>query len=185
MIRIRYRLFVVQSSFALPPFVRGVRMLNLRLFGGLSLTDSERAVPARATQRRRLALLAILAVGDERPTSKDRLLALLWPDADREHGRHLLSDSLYVLRDALGDELFRRIGDLVALDPARATSDVRQFRRALSSGDFLAAAEIHGARGIFLDGVHLVDSAEFEGWVDAERARLATEYEHALDSLAT
>lgn len=159
-------------------------MLTLRLFGGLSLTDSEGAVPARATQRRRLALLAILAIGGERPTSKDKLLALLWPDADRDHARHLLSDSLYVLREALGHDLFRTTGELVALDPARATSDVADFRRALDRGDLLGAVEIHGPRGPFLDGVHLVDSVDFERWVDAERARLSTEYQRALEALA-
>lgn len=160
-------------------------MLTLRLFGGLSLTDSERVVPTRATQRRRLALLAILAVGDERPTSKDKLLALLWPDADRDHGRHLLSDSLYVLREALGDDVFRATGDLVALDPARVTSDVAEFRRALGAGDLRDAVDIYGTRGAFLDGVHLVDSVDFERWVDAERGRLAADYQRALEMLAT
>ena len=61
---------VVQPSFGLAD----TRMLTLRLFGGLSLTDSEGVVPARATQPRRLALLAIVAVGADRPTSRDKLL---------------------------------------------------------------------------------------------------------------
>src|SRR6478672_2936096 len=159
-------------------------MLTLRLFGGLSLTDSEGIVPARATQRRRLALLAILATRGEQPTSRDRLIALLWPDADRERARHLLSDSLYVLREALHGDLFRLAGDSVALDPVRVTSDVMEFRRALVAGDLLTAAEIHGSRGAFLDGVHLVDTVEFERWVDAERDQLATDYRWTLDKLA-
>jgi DNA-binding SARP family transcriptional activator/TolB-like protein len=160
-------------------------MLTLRLFGGLSLSDADRPVPARATQRRRLALLAILAAGDERATSKDKLIALLWPEADRDHGRHLLSDSLYVLRETLGDELFRVAGDFVALDPVRLTSDVSEFRHALDAGDLLGAADIYGMGGSFLDGVHLVDSVEFERWVDSERGRLSADYQQALEALAS
>jgi DNA-binding SARP family transcriptional activator/TolB-like protein len=160
-------------------------MLTLRLFGGLSLTDSGCAVPAQATQRRRLALLAVLATSDSSPTSKDKLTALLWPDANREHARHLLSDSLYVMREALGDHVFRIARDFVALDPAHLTSDVAEFRRALSAGDVRGAAEVHGARGAFLEGVHLVDSVEFEHWVDAERSRLSAELQRALDRLAS
>src|SRR5207244_9100893 len=81
---------------------RALSMLSLRLFGGLSLSNPGSTIPARANQRRRLALLAILAVSPGKPVSRDRLSALLWPEADAEHARHLLSDSLYVLRSALG-----------------------------------------------------------------------------------
>lgn len=38
--------------------------------------------------------------------------------------------------------------------------------------------------GPFLDGVHLTDSAEFERWADAERARLARRYAEVLATLA-
>src|SRR5438105_8543212 len=99
-------------------------MLSLRLFGGLSLSNPGSTIPARANQRRRLALLAILAVSPGKPVSRDKLSALLWPDADAEHARHLLSDSLYVLRSALGDDLFIVEGDNVSINRERVRIDV-------------------------------------------------------------
>jgi len=52
--------------------------LRLSTFGGLSLTGESGPVTGAATQRRKLALLAVLATGGERGVSRDRLLALFW-----------------------------------------------------------------------------------------------------------
>ena len=60
---------------------------RLRTFGGLSLTGESGPVTGAATQRRKLALLAVLATGRERGVSRDRLLALFWPERDAEHAR--------------------------------------------------------------------------------------------------
>src|SRR5437867_4245144 len=102
-------------------------MLTLRLLGGLSLTSSGGPVSGRASQRRRLALLAVLAVARGKPVSRDKLVALLWPDADAEHARHLLADSIYVLRDALGNDVLLGVGDDVSLNPERVGSDLAEF----------------------------------------------------------
>jgi DNA-binding SARP family transcriptional activator len=75
-------------------------MLTLRLFGGLSLADEGGPLTGRAAQRRRLALLAILAVAGGKPVSRDKLVALLRPEASDERARHLLADSLYVIHAA-------------------------------------------------------------------------------------
>lgn len=160
-------------------------MLTLRLFGGLSLTDSERAVPTRATQRRRLVLLAILASAGRPLVTKDKLIAILWPDVERERARHLLADSLYVLRDALGGDLFQIAGDSVALNPARISSDIEEFRSALDAGDPVHAVQVHGPQALFLEGVHLPGAVEFEHWVDAKHAEISLEYQRALETLAT
>lgn len=39
-----------------------------------------------ATQRRRLTLLAIIAVAGKKGISRDRLLTLLWPDSGETQG---------------------------------------------------------------------------------------------------
>ncbi len=77
---------------------------RLATFGGLSLAaDVE---PLRTTQRRRLALLALLAVAGERGLSRDKLQAYLWPESRADQARHALEQLLYFLRRQLGDDAF-------------------------------------------------------------------------------
>ena len=159
-------------------------MLTLRLLGGLSLTSSGGPVSGRASQRRRLALLAALAVARGKPVSRDKLVALLWPDADAEHARHLLADSIYVLRDALGNDVLLGVGDDVSLNPERVGSDLAEFQMALDAGDRERAVSIYSAGGAFLDGVHVTDAPEFERWAEVTRRQVQAEYRRALESLA-
>ena len=77
---------------------------RLRTFGGLSLTGESGPVTGAATQRRKLALLAVLATAGERGVSRDRLLALFWPESDAERARHSLTQSLFALRRELDAE---------------------------------------------------------------------------------
>src|SRR6185503_15476783 len=57
---------------------------SLRVLGGLALIGPDGPIGGRAGQRRRLALLAILAHARGRPVSRDKLIALLWPETDTE-----------------------------------------------------------------------------------------------------
>jgi DNA-binding SARP family transcriptional activator len=59
-------------------------------------------VGGRASRGHVLALLALLAGAGGRPLTRDKLIGLLWPERDDERARHLLSQSLYVLRGAAG-----------------------------------------------------------------------------------
>ena len=86
-------------------------MFLLQLFGGASLRDGSRLLSGRAVQRRRLAFLAILALEHPRAVGRDKLIAWLWPDTDTERARHLLRDSLYLLRNALGEDALSSVGD--------------------------------------------------------------------------
>ena len=70
----------------------------LRTFGGLSLHAGNRAVAGLAAQRKRLALLALLAASGERGLSRDRIQAYLWPNVDTEHARNALYQFIHVLR---------------------------------------------------------------------------------------
>ena len=86
-----------------------------------------RAPTGAATQPRRLAVLALIARAGERGVTREKLRALLWPDADEEAGRRALSQSLYALRRDLGvDELLLGVQDL-RLNPDAATCDVVEF----------------------------------------------------------
>ena len=158
---------------------------RLKTFGGLSLTGESGAVTGAATQRRKLALLAVLATGGERGVSRDRLLALFWSESDAEHARHALTQSLSALRRELGsDNLFLGSADL-SLNPAVIESDVAALETALARAELERAAALYV--GPFLDGIHLDHahaSPEFERWVEAERSRLAGLIANALERLA-
>jgi DNA-binding SARP family transcriptional activator len=158
-------------------------MYRLRLFGGASLEGPSGPLTGRAVQPRNLALLALLAVAGRSGCSRDKLIGLLWPESDEERGRHHLSQSLYLLRKALGQEAIPSIGDSVGLELDLVRTDVGAFQDALDRGELQVAEELYS--GPFLDGVYVKDAAGFEEWVDGERRRLASAYSQALEALAT
>src|SRR6478752_5815519 len=77
-------------------------MLRLNTFGGLTLTRGTEDLTGAATQRRRLALLVLLAVAGPVGMSRDKLLAYLWPESDVERARHVLNQLLYAQRRQAG-----------------------------------------------------------------------------------
>ena len=158
---------------------------RLRTFGGLSLTGESGPVTGAATQRRKLALLAVLATEGERGVSRDRLLTLFWSESDAEHARHARTQSLSALRRELGSEnLVLGSADL-RLNPALIDSDVAALETALARGELERAVALYV--GPFLDGVHLDHahaSPEFERWVEVERSRLAGLIAEAVERLA-
>jgi TolB-like protein len=157
-------------------------MLRLRAFGGLALED-QRPYPAVAiTQPKSLALLALLANAGERPISRDKVLAYLWPETEPVKAAHCLAQSLYALRhDLRVESLFRASSDL-RLNPQVISSDLQDFTDALERGDLRRAVTTY--QGPFLDGFYLSGAAEFERWVEAERAEYFRKYRSALEALA-
>jgi TolB-like protein/DNA-binding SARP family transcriptional activator/Flp pilus assembly protein TadD len=128
-----------------------------------------------------LALLAVLAASGARGRSRDSLLTLFWPDASPERARHSLEQLLYGIRTSVGNDAFLGVNP-VSLNPEVIRSDVMEFGRALAEDRFDDAVAEY--RGPFLHGFVLSDALEFEQWADVERARLATAYARALESLA-
>src|SRR5262249_23370534 len=143
-------------------------VVALKLLGGASVEGPEGPVGGRGTRGSRLALLAYLAAARGRPISRDKLLAILWPEASAERARPLLSDTLYLLRSALGEDVVIATGDELRLNGDRVSSDVDQFESLLGDDELERAAGSYA--GAFLDGFHLPDAPEFERWADGERA---------------
>src|SRR6058998_3940369 len=104
---------------------------RLRTFGGLSLTGESGPVTGAATQRRKLALLAVLATEGERGVSRDRLLTLFWSESDAEHARHALTQGGEGLRKSVP----RVLG--VALGP-------EQGEQAIAADTALSLRRKHG-----------------------------------------
>ena len=157
-------------------------MFRLKLFGSASIDGPAGRVTGRAVQRRRLGLLALLAVAGERGMTREKLVGYLWPDSDPERARHLLSDSVYRINQAVGGEGVVAVGDDLRLNPERLPSDAWEFADAMDRGDWERAVELHVAP--FLDGFFLTDADELERWVDGQRERLVRERARALEALA-
>ncbi len=155
---------------------------SLKLFGGAVLDGSEGPLSGAVAQRRRLALLAQLALSPTGRLSRDKLLAYLWPDTDTDRARHALSNSLYIIKKALGDDAVVAVGEDLQLGPALVSVDVLEFEEAVRAGELEKAASLYA--GPFMDGVHLKDAPELEKWIDGERDRLARAYAQVLESLA-
>lgn len=156
--------------------------LHLRTLGGVALECPRGSLGPAATQRKALALLAVLARVGQRGASRDKLLALLWSEATAESASHRLTQLLYSLRrDLATPDLFLGATAL-HLNPARFGSDLDVFAAALATGDLERAAAVY--TGPFLDGFFLSDEPEFERWVDEERGELARQHAVAVESLA-
>ncbi len=155
-------------------------MLRLEMLGGLRLVDTGGARPA-VTQRRRLALLALLASAGQRGLTRDKVVGFLWPESTTEHARHGLEQLLYALRQQVAESLV--LGpDPLRLNPAEVETDLDQFRRAIAAEHWAEAVELHP--GPFLDGFYLSEAPEFERWSEQERGRLRDEHAKALRHLA-
>src|SRR5690348_2159357 len=158
-------------------------MIRLSLLGGLSVESTEGAPwPRTATQRRRLALLAMLAAAGDRGLSRDRVLAVLWPESDADGARHSLSQTLYLFRRSAGGVNVVVGSTELRLNREVATSDLDDFRKALDRGDQALAASLYV--GPFLDGFHVAGAPEFERWLDTERARADHQATQAIRALA-
>jgi TolB-like protein/DNA-binding SARP family transcriptional activator len=159
-----------------------VSPFRLRTFGtlGLSGSDDESLLGKHAQQKRRLALLAVLAAAGEKGRSRDQLLLLFWPDAAQARARHSLEQLLYALRSSIHEDVFSG-GNPVRLNETVIASDVAAFNEAIARKDFATAAGLYD--GPFLEGFYLNDSPEFEQWQASERGRLERTYTSALERL--
>ena len=158
-------------------------MLIIRTLGGLSVARDTTVMTGAAAQRRRLAILALLARGGERGVAREKIIALLWPDHDEERARRTLNQALYALRRDLGDDEVITGQQTLLLDPARITADTILLEQALQEGRSEDAAALY--TGPFLDGVVLDEADEFNRWVDAERSALHHRHAAMLEGLAT
>ena len=151
----------------------------LEALGGLRLIGADGEVVQ--AQRRRLALLALLAAAGERGLTRDQLVGCLWPEATEASARHALNQLLYGIRRSLSEHALLGV-DPLRLDPTVLDSDVQRFERALAAGAYSDAVAHY--RGPFLNGFYLADAPAFEPRVEEERARLVALYADALERLA-
>ncbi len=157
-------------------------MLRLRTLGGLTIEDETGPLAGAIARKRSLALLALVGLATEQGISRDRVLAYLWPESDTDRARNNLKQTLFQLRQDLHEDVFVRSPGILRLDTNALSVDACDFQTALDRGNPTTAVTLY--RGPFLDGFYLPALAEFERWVESERARLAQRYAGALEALA-
>ena len=176
--------------------------LTLMLFGPVSATQNQEAV--RFWSVKGQALLIYLAVEQESPQRRVKLIDLLWPDFTEKSGRTNLRQALSQLRKlapAGADDdvpLLQTRGQIVALHPDfDLCCDAIDFEASLAAARALqerpdwqsnAAFRQHLEeavalfRGPFLSDFYLDDNNVFEAWAQQKRERYRRQ---ALDALGT
>jgi DNA-binding SARP family transcriptional activator len=157
-------------------------MPKLKLFGGVVLEGATGPIRGRAVQRRRLAILMLLAAAPGRTMSRDKLIAYLWPESGADAGRHLLSGALYELRKALGEGAILASGDDVRLEAAVLHVDAVAFDEALATDDAERAVALYA--GPFADGFFVTGAPGFDEWLEHTRERYRRSWLAELESLA-
>jgi DNA-binding SARP family transcriptional activator len=127
-------------------------------------------VSGAPAQRRRLALLALLASAGDRGLSREKAFGYLWPEHETARARHQLSESIYVLRRLLGETAIAATLDDLRLDSSQVWSDVSALRAALAATNRELAVSLYAGR--FLDGFFLDNAPEFDQWATNEREAL-------------
>lgn len=151
--------------------------LLLTTLGGASLSV-DGAIRLRAGKP--LALLAYLALSPGRSATREFLLDLLWDDLDHERGRHALRQTVWQLRQQLGDGVVSGREELTLNAPVESDRD--RFFAAVERGDLEAAYDAY--RGDFLPDFALPGSVAFEHWADIERSRFRATFLRVAEMLA-
>ena len=146
--------------------------LHLRLLGAFVATLDDRSPVAFEYDKVR-ALLAFLAVENQRPHRRDALCGLLWPEDDQPHARQSLSQALYSLRRSLANagsdaEYLRANRVEMRLDPdADWQADVNAFQRLVAAGlDVgLDASDSHRSAALLAQAVGHYGGPFLEGFI--------------------
>lgn len=157
-------------------------MLRLTTFGGCVISREGVAIISLSAQRRALAVVAMVAAAGPAGVSRDVIAGRLWPESEESKAKLSLRQILHVVHTQLGEPELLGTGPDLRLDAARCTSDVAEFRQALSSGNVERAALLYS--GSFLAGFFLRQAPAVDEWIEGERAELARLAQRAIEELA-
>ena len=145
-------------------------MIEVRVLGAIDVrADRPDGTGAVLTQPKRLALLLYLVLAEPAGLhARDRLMALLWPEAGEGSSRHALRNALHALRQALGDAAIVTRGESfvgLAFDALRC--DALELRALLAAGRTDEA--LARWTGDLAPGFHVSGAPEFERWLEERR----------------
>ena len=157
--------------------------MRLNTLGGIRVLADGNPVAGAAAQPRRLAVLALLARAGRAGITREKILALLWPDEPDERARRSLNQAVYSLRRDLGGEDMLLGSKDLRLNLELIEVDTIEFADAVDANDLDRALRIYA--GPFLDGLYVPRAPEFERWVESERLALAHQYGAVLQRAAS
>ncbi len=153
--------------------------LDIRLLGGFELVREGRALDQLSLRAAR-SLFAYLVLNRERAHTRDLLAGMFWPEFDDSRARRRLSQALWQIRTALGEDAADGylIGgaDTVRFNPeAEFTLDVDDFEAAVAADDIPTAVGLY--RGDLLAGM-------YDDWLLPDQDRLRSRFLQVLDRLS-
>ena len=149
--------------------------------------------------RKAIALLAYLVISGQ-AHQREAISTFLWPEADESHGRAALRRTLSTLNKALDGPFLEASRDQIGLRAgAPLWVDISEFRQLVGGCNLhLGAAQENCsacvqalsraadlARGDFMEGFSLRDSALFDNWQFYQSETLRREQANVLQKLAT
>ena len=117
-----------------------------------------------------LAMLAYLALAPRQRATRDTLVGLLWSDSEPERARSTLRQTMWSLRQRLGEGALTADGDEIVLSMA-LTVDCVVFEAAVADKDLERAWALYS--GHFIADFGVMGGAAFEQWADLRRDRLS------------
>ncbi|MDQ2666514.1 MAG: hypothetical protein M3Z05_10950 [Gemmatimonadota bacterium] len=157
-----------------------LKHFQLLTLGQIALRGASGEDAELAKRRRKLALLALLALS-RRPPSRTALMEMFWGNLDDDRARHSLSDALSHLRRILGRDTIAIRSEVVELETGgRLAVDAIEFEAACETRNYAHAVELYG--GPFLGDFHVERSQTFDDWVSRARDRYARMFIQACES---
>ncbi len=155
--------------------------LQLNVLGRFELiADGE---PVGPIANKSQAMLAYLALENNRVNTRERVATLLWGGRSDDRARHNVRQALSAIGRTCGS-LVASDGDTLSIDLANCAVDVVEFERTATSDDpEILAGCLNLYRGDLLDGFRPREP-EFEEWLRDARERLRATACQAMDRLA-
>ena len=140
--------------------------VRLNTLGRLQVIRESEELTSYSLRGTRCALLLYIAL--EGKTTRDAAMAAVWPEKSPEKARHSLSQTLYELRKDLGEDWVESTGEV--LKAGDLESDAARFGVAVETEEYADALSLY--QGPFLEGTYLVESPEFQAWVERRRSAI-------------
>lgn len=150
---------------------------ELRLFDGVRLLEGGEVVRSKATQRRRLAVLAYLALSPNRTATREAIMGLLWAELSPDNAKRNMAEAVYQIRRELHQDVLRSEGEDLTLSPA-VRCDVDAFEQAMKAGDLPAVVEVY--QGPLFGTWSVGDAPEYEQWAENVRGALRRRFQQVL-----
>ncbi len=156
--------------------------LTFVTLGGWGVSAPTTSAPApQLGPSKPLALLVYLALSPGRAAAREHLLDLLWADLEPAAATHAYRQTIWYIRQRLGEACLKVGGNQLTL-VAPAQTDRDAFLAAVESQNWERAVALY--TGDFLPGFAAPGGAEFEQWADLERWRLRGLFCRAGEALA-